>query len=32
MNRRPLKTIAADIATALRHEVRGVVEIGRLLD
>jgi hypothetical protein len=31
MNHRPLKTIAAEIATALKREVKDVIEIGGLL-
>ena len=31
MNRRPLKKIAGEIATALKREAKNVVEIGRLL-
>ena len=31
MNRRPLKTIAAEIATLLKRETRHVIEIGGLL-
>jgi hypothetical protein len=31
MNHRPLKTIAAEIATALKREVTNVIEIGGLL-